>query len=113
MDEGRPRRLDAFLPGSYFVVLEKEEETKTSGRVGRRSGRGFRLRRFSVGHVWLSAASRSGWPCTASTVPLTSGGGGGRRKDELDLNFEFQEAAVQQRQRAWFVRGWLTISCEL
>lgn len=81
MDEGRPRRLDAFLPGSYFVVLEKEEETKTK-TSGRRSGRGFRLRRFSVGHVWLSAASRPGWPCTASTVPLTSGGGRKRREEK-------------------------------
>lgn len=87
MDEGLPGEARLFLPGSYFVVLEKE--TKTSGRVGRISGRGFRLRRFSVGHVWLSAASHSGWPCTASTVPLTSGGEGKRRS--LDLNFAFRK----------------------
>lgn len=58
-----------------FVVLEKM-------RVRRRSGRGFRLRQFSVGRVWLSAASRSGWPGTASTVPLTSGR---RREGEIKI----------------------------
>lgn len=89
--------------------MEKKEETKKkSKRVGRRSGRGFRLRRCSVGLVWLSAVSRSGRPRTASTVPLTSGvqgGGGGGGEGENEeiggggrggwLEWDFQEATEQ------------------
>lgn len=93
-----------FSSWAFFVVVvflekkkKKKETKKKSGRVGRRSGWGFRLRRCSVGLVWLSAASRSGRPRTVSTVPLTSGGRRGELRREnwgggsLDWDFTFRK----------------------
>lgn len=58
--------VDGGDPGAqrFFMGFEKEQDV----------GGDFRLRRCSVGPVWLSAASRSASTHTASTVLLTPGG---------------------------------------
>lgn len=57
--------------------MEEIQELNVSSWALKKSrdvGGDFRLRRCSVGPVWLSAASRSASTHTASTVLLTPGG---------------------------------------